>query len=70
MSEKKRGIQLKNLEYRDEGLQELINPVPLDLIDEQEEADALQQAAELESQENQAVQDVIVMLEDTHKLLD
>lgn len=71
MSNKKRGIMLKSLTPEDEGMQELINPVPLDLIiDEDDDPQLLQERDEIVASENQAVQDVLEMLEDTMQLLD
>lgn len=70
MSDKKRGIKLKNLEYRDEGMQELINPVPLDLLVPEDESQDQAIIEQIETEENQAVKDVIGMLEDTKTLLD
>ena len=73
MSGKKRGIMLKSLTLGDEGMQELINPVPLELvIDEEADLDA---ALELEvdemiAQENEAVRDVLDMLEEMVSVLE
>ena len=73
MSGKKRGIMLKSLTLGDEGMQELINPVPLELVID-EEAD-LDVALELEvdemiAQENEAVRDVLDMLEEMVSVLE
>ena len=71
MSNKKRGIMLKSLGYQDEGMQELINPVPLELIGS-EDAD-LEIDIEISDQDLQgsdAVKDVIEMLQDTMDILD
>ncbi|MEJ2214619.1 MAG: hypothetical protein P8Y20_11310 [Gammaproteobacteria bacterium] len=71
MSNKKRGIMLKSLDYQDEGMQELINPVPLELIGS-EDAD-LEIDIEISDQDLQgsdAVKDVIEMLQDTMEILD
>ncbi|MGD2119311.1 MAG: hypothetical protein PVG66_13200 [Chromatiales bacterium] len=70
MSMKKRGIMLKSLTLEDEGMQELINPVPLELlIDEDADLDIELEVDELIAQENQAVQDVLEMLEETLPIL-
>ena len=71
MSNKKRGIMLKSLDYQDEGMQELINPVPLELIGS-EDAD-LEIDIEISDQDlqgSEAVKDVIEMLQDTMEILD
>lgn len=71
MSNKKRGIMLKSLDYQDEGMQELINPVPLELIGS-EDAD-LEIDIEISDQDllgSDAVKDVIEMLQDTMEILD
>ena len=71
MSNKKRGIMLKSLDYQDEGMQELINPVPLEWIGS-EDAD-LEIDIEISDQDLQgsdAVKDVIEMLQDTMEILD
>lgn len=75
MSGKKRGIMLKSLTLEDEGMQELINPVPLALaLDDISELEAgLDVELEIENStdhELSAIQDVIEMLEDTAVLLD
>lgn len=68
MSNKKRGIMLKSLDYQDEGMQELINPVPLELIAGEEDLEI--EFSDLEVEENDAVKDVIEMLQDTMEILD
>lgn len=71
MSDKKRGIMLKNLNYEDDGMQELINPVPLEmLVDDDADLEVDFEVDELVAIENQAVREVICMLEDTIDLLD
>lgn len=70
MSMKKRGIMLKSLTLEDEGMQELINPVPLELIiDEDADLEIEFEVDELIALENQAVQDVLAMLEETLPIL-
>ena len=67
---KKRGIMLKSLTPEDEGMQELINPVPLELIIDEDEDIALElEIDEYIAEENEAVKDVLDMLEDTAELL-
>jgi hypothetical protein len=66
---------LKSLTLEDEGMQELINPVPLELvIDEDAELDAgLDLDFELDkmiASEDMAIRDVLDMLEDTVLILD
>lgn len=71
MSVKKRGIMLKSLTLEDEGLQELINPVPLELIIDEDADLALElEVDEIIAMENEAVRDVLEMLEDTVLILD
>ncbi len=75
MSGKKRGIMLKSLTLKDEGMQELINPVPLELvIDEDGDLDAgLDPELEVDEMialENEAVKDVLDMLEDMVSVLE
>lgn len=69
MSVKKRGIMLKSLTLEDEGMQELINPVPLDLILDEDE-DVVIDIETDEAAEDEVLQDVLGMLEDTLPLLD
>ena len=62
---------LKDLTPGNEGLQELINPVPLELIvDEDEDFEMSIEIDEMIAAENEAVRDVLEMLEDTVELLD
>lgn len=71
MSIKKRGIMLKSLTLEDEGMQELINPVPLELvIDEDADLDLELEVDRMLAEENQAVKDVLNMLEDTVLILE
>lgn len=71
MSLKKRGIMLKSLTLEDEGMQELINPVPLELvIDEDADLDLELEIDEMVASENQALSDVLGMLEDTALILE
>jgi spore coat polysaccharide biosynthesis protein SpsF (cytidylyltransferase family) len=71
MSSKKRGIMLKSLTPEDEGMQELINPVPLELIiDEDEDFEMSIEIDEIVAAEDEAVRDVLEMLEDTAQILD
>lgn len=75
MSGKKRGIMLKSLTLKDEGMQELINPVPLELVtDEDGDLDAgldLElEVDEMIALENEAVKDVLDMLEDMVSVLE
>jgi len=71
MSIKKRGIMLKSLTLEDEGMQELINPVPLELvIDEDADLDLELELDAMLAEENQVVRDVLNMLEDTVLLLE
>ncbi len=70
MSNKKRGIMLKSLASADEGMQELINPVPVDLVEEADDPiNDLRAVDEIIAEENQALEDVIMMLKDTARLL-
>jgi len=70
MAVKKRGIMLKSLTPADEGMQELINPVPLELvIDEDADPELEFEADELIALEDQAVRDVLGMLEDAVQIL-
>jgi len=70
MSKQKRGIMLKSLNHGDEGMQELINPVPLSMVvADDNDADANADINLMIEQENRAVKDVIDMLEDTASLL-
>ena len=70
MSKQKRGIMLKSLNHGDEGMQELINPVPLSMVvADDNDADASADINLMIEQENRAVKDVIDMLEDTAILL-
>jgi hypothetical protein len=71
MSDKKRGIMLKSLDYEDEGMQELINPVPLEMIvDEDADLEIDFELSDVIALEDEAVKDVIEMLEDTANILD
>lgn len=71
MSNKKRGIMLKSLDYQDEGMQELINPVPLELIgSEDADLEIDIEISRQEIEENDAVRDVIEMLQDTVEILE
>ena len=71
MSLKKRGITLKSLTLEDEGMQELINPVPLELVmDEAADIELELEVDEIIAIENEAVKDVINMLEDTVMILE
>ena len=71
MSAKKRGIMLKSLTLEDEGMQELINPVPLELVIEDEsDLDMELELDELIAMENAAVKDVLDLLEDTVLILE
>lgn len=69
MSAKKRGIMLKSLSFEDEGLQELINPVPLELVID-ENGDFETEVEEMIARENEAILDVIDMLEDAVLILE
>ena len=71
MSDKKRGIMLKDLNYEDEGMQELINPVPLEMIvDDDADIEIDLEVNEMVAMEDEAVKDVIGMLEDTMDILE
>lgn len=71
MSDKKRGIMLKNLNYEDEGMQELINPVPLEMmLDDEADMEIDLELDEMVAMEDEAVKDVIGMLEDTMNILE
>ena len=71
MSSKKRGIMLKNLAVADDGMQELINPVPLELIlDEDASTDMQLELDELIATENAAMKEALTMLEDTAQILE
>jgi hypothetical protein len=71
MSEKKRGIMLKNLNYEDEGMQELINPVPLELIvDDDADLELDFELNEVVAMQDDTVKDVLEMLEDTMNILE
>lgn len=71
MSDKKRGIMLKNLNYEDEGMQELINPVPLEMmLDDDADVEIDLEVNEMDTMEDEAVKDVIDMLEDTINILE
>jgi len=71
MSNKKRGIKLKSLHHADEGMQELINPIPLDLLEEEDgDEEAAREIEAMQANEDNAVKDVLEMLEETHQLLD
>ena len=71
MSDKKRGIMLKNLNYEDEGMQELINPVPLEMmLDDEADMEIDLEVDEMVAMEDEAVKDVIGMLEDTMTILE
>jgi hypothetical protein len=71
MSDKKRGIMLKNLNYEDEGMQELINPVPLEMmLDDDADMEIDLEINDLVAMEDEAVKDVIDMLEDTMNILE
>ncbi len=62
---------LKSLTPEDEGMQELINPVPLELIiDEDEDFEMSIEIDEIVAAEDEAVRDVLEMLEDTAQILD
>jgi len=70
MSDKKRGIMLKNLNYEDEGMQELINPVPLEMmLDDEADLEIDFEIDDMVASEDEAVRDVIDMLEDTVNIL-
>jgi hypothetical protein len=71
MSDKKRGIMLKNLNYEDEGMQELINPVPLEMmLDDDADMEIDLEMNNMVAMEDEAVRDVIDMLEDTINILE
>jgi len=71
MSDKKRGIMLKNLNYEDEGMQELINPVPLEMmLDDDADMEIDLEVNDMLAMEDEAVKDVIDMLEDTINILE
>ncbi len=71
MSDKKRGIMLKNLNYEDEGMQELINPVPLEMmLDDDADMEIDFEIDDMVAMEDEAVRDVIGMLEDTMDILE
>ena len=62
---------LKSLDYQDEGMQELINPIPLELIgSEDADLEIEIEISRQEAEENDAVRDVIEMLQDTVEILE
>jgi len=61
---------LKNLNYEDEGMQELINPVPLEMmLDDEADLEIDFEIDDMVASEDEAVRDVIDMLEDTVNIL-